>query len=167
MTNQNTVLIVFIIAAIILLVMAPNISTLICILVIFCLLSIFFPALFNFNENFQNANEHLSSQTGNNFDQILGSDPMMNNQQRWISPPPQPSPKGHKFNEETLIYDNITGTIMSGSDMMDNIQLVSPPWISPEWNSSDTYTPSINNENYIESVNYENDPGMIYNNCGV
>jgi len=74
-------------------------------------------------------------------------------------------PQGDSKNFESLIYDNVTGTIMTGSQFMDSTGLVTPPFVSPAWLSSDAYGPSSKGE--IDPADYENDPRMLYNKCSL
>ena len=74
------------------------------------------------------------------------------------------TPRGHSKNFESLIYDNVTGTIMSGSQFMENTGIVTPPWVAPAWNP-DAYGPSSKGE--LNPADYENDPRMLYNKCSL
>lgn len=73
-------------------------------------------------------------------------------------------PQGDSKNFESLIYDNVTGTIMTGSQFMDNTGIVAPPWVAPAWNP-DAYGPSSKGE--LDPADYENDPRMLYNKCSL
>lgn len=74
------------------------------------------------------------------------------------------TPQGDRKNFESLIYDNVTGTIMTGSQFMDNTGIVAPPWVAPAWNP-DAYGPSSKGE--LDPADYENDPRMLYNKCSL
>lgn len=73
-------------------------------------------------------------------------------------------PKGPSQNYESLIYDNVTGTIMSGSQFMENTGIIAPPWVAPAWDP-DAYGPSSKGE--MDPADYENDPRMLYNKCSL
>jgi len=72
--------------------------------------------------------------------------------------------KGDSKNFESLIYDNVTGAIMTGSQFMENTGIVAPPWVAPAWNP-DAYGPSSKSE--LNPSDYENDPRMLYNKCSL
>lgn len=69
-------------------------------------------------------------------------------------------PHGSSKNYESLIYDNTTGTIMTGSQFMDNTGVVAPLWIPPAWDP-DAYGPSSTGE--LNPSDYEDDPRLLYN----
>lgn len=73
-------------------------------------------------------------------------------------------PKGPSQNYESLIYDNVTGTVMSGSQFMENTGIIAPPWVAPAWDP-DAYGPSSKGE--MNPADYENDPRMLYNKCSL
>jgi hypothetical protein len=72
--------------------------------------------------------------------------------------------KGITYDYESLIYDNTTGTIMSGSQFMENTGIVAPLWIPPAWDP-DAYGPSAKGD--LDPADYENDPRMLYNKCSL
>ncbi len=72
--------------------------------------------------------------------------------------------KGITYDYESLIYDNTTGTIMSGSQFMENTGIVAPLWIPPAWDP-DAYGPSSKGD--LDPADYENDPRMLYNKCSL
>lgn len=72
-------------------------------------------------------------------------------------------PQGDSKNFESLIYDNVTGTIMTGSQFMDSTGLIVPPWVNPAWAPADNLGPSSKGE--LDPADYENDPRMLYNKC--
>jgi hypothetical protein len=73
-------------------------------------------------------------------------------------------PRGDSKNFESLIYDNVTGAIMTGSQFMENTGIVAPPWVAPAWNP-DAYGPS--SKGVLNPGDYENDPRMLYNKCSL
>ncbi|AYV77422.1 MAG: hypothetical protein Dasosvirus2_18 [Dasosvirus sp.] len=73
-------------------------------------------------------------------------------------------PRGQLKNYESLIYDNTTGTISTGSQFMDNTGVVAPLLIPPAWDP-DAYGPSSKGE--LNPSDYENDPRMLYNKCSL
>jgi len=73
-------------------------------------------------------------------------------------------PKGDSKNYESLIYDNVTRTIMTGSQFMENTGLIAPPWVAPAWNP-DAYGPS--SKGTLNPADYENDPRLLYNKCSL
>lgn len=75
------------------------------------------------------------------------------------------TPKGDSKNYESLIFDNVTGTIMSGSQFMENTGLVTPPWVAPAWNP-DAYGPSSKGTQ-MKISDFEDDPRMLYNKCSL
>jgi len=73
-------------------------------------------------------------------------------------------PKGKTSDYESLIFDNTTGMIMTGSQFMDNTGVIAPLWIPPAWDP-DAYGPSSKGE--LDPEDYENDPRMLYNKCSL
>jgi hypothetical protein len=73
-------------------------------------------------------------------------------------------PRGSMKDYESLIFDNTTGSIMSGSQFMENTGIVAPPWIAPAWDP-DAYGPSSKGE--LDPADFENDPRMLYNKCSL
>jgi hypothetical protein len=73
-------------------------------------------------------------------------------------------PKGKTSDYESLIFDNTTGAIMTGSQFMDNTGVIAPLWIAPAWDP-DAYGPSSKGE--LDPEDYENDPRMLYNKCSL
>jgi hypothetical protein len=92
-----------------------------------------------------------------NTDPIPGNDPDFYGQKTV-------HPIGKTSDYESLIFDNTTGSIMSGSQFMDNTGIVAPPWIAPAWDP-DAYGPSSKGE--FDPEDYENDPRMLYNKCSI
>lgn len=74
------------------------------------------------------------------------------------------TPRADSKNFESLIYDNVTGTIMTGTQFMENTGIVAPPWVAPAWNP-DAYGPSSKGE--LDPADYDNDPRMLYNKCSL
>jgi hypothetical protein len=73
-------------------------------------------------------------------------------------------PKGKTSDYESLIYDNTTGAIMTGSQFMENTGIIAPLWVAPAWDP-DAYGPS--SKGSINPADYENDPRMLYNKCSL
>lgn len=73
-------------------------------------------------------------------------------------------PRGPNKNYESLIFDDVTRSIMTGSQFMDNTGLVTPPWVAPAWDP-DAFGPSSKGE--IDPADYDNDPRMLYNKCSL
>jgi hypothetical protein len=73
-------------------------------------------------------------------------------------------PHGSTKDYESLIYDNTTGTVMTGSQFMTTTGLVTPPWIAPAWDSQ-AHGPSSSGT--LNPSDYENDPRMLYNKCSL
>lgn len=73
-------------------------------------------------------------------------------------------PRGKTSDYESLIYDNTTGAIMTGSQFMENTGIIAPLWIPPAWDP-DAYGPSSKGE--LNPADYENDPRMLYNKCSL
>jgi hypothetical protein len=73
-------------------------------------------------------------------------------------------PQGPAKNYESLIFDNVTGTVMTGSQFMDSTGIIAPPWVAPAWNP-DVAGPSSKGE--IDPADYENDSRMLYNKCSL
>lgn len=69
-----------------------------------------------------------------------------------------------KNNYESLIYDNITGTVMTNTQFMENTGIIAPPWIAPAW-KPDALGPSSKDK--LDPADYENDPRMLYNKCSL
>lgn len=74
------------------------------------------------------------------------------------------TPRGPNKNYESLIFDDVTRSIMTGSQFMENTGLVTPPWVAPAWDP-DAYGPSSKAE--IDPADYDNDPRMLYNKCSL
>jgi hypothetical protein len=77
---------------------------------------------------------------------------------------PNSNGNANSANYESLIYDNTTGTIMTGTQFMENTGIIAPPWVAPAWNP-DAYGPSSKGE--LDPADYENDPRMLYNKCSL
>lgn len=73
-------------------------------------------------------------------------------------------PKGTTKDYESLIFDDTTGAIMTGSQFMENTGIVAPLWVPPAWDP-DAYGPSSKGE--LDPADYENDPRMLYNKCSL
>lgn len=73
-------------------------------------------------------------------------------------------PRRKSNDYESLIYDNTTGAIMSGSQFMENTGIIAPPWIPPAWDP-DAFGPSSKGK--LDPVDYEDDPRMLYNKCSL
>ena len=86
-----------------------------------------------------------------------GIDPMRVNEQEL-------KPRTQFKNLESLIFDDVTGTIMTGTQFMENTGIVAPPWVAPAWDP-DAYGPSSKGE--LNPGDYENDPRMLYNKCSL
>lgn len=65
---------------------------------------------------------------------------------------------------ESLVFDPVTQTIMTGSEFMDETGIITPPWIPPAWDPN-ALGPS--SKGVIDPEDYENDPRMIYNKCSL
>ena len=74
------------------------------------------------------------------------------------------TPRKPNDNYALMIYDNVTGTVMTNEQFMDNTGIVAPPWIAPAWDP-DAYGPS--SKGYLDPADYENDPRMLYNKCSL
>jgi len=85
-------------------------------------------------------------------------DPMLN-ENSLVRPMPD------KKNFESLIYDSITGTVMTGSDFMANSGLITPPFVLPAWSDGTQLGPSSKSE--LDPADYENDPRLLYNKCSL
>jgi len=68
------------------------------------------------------------------------------------------------MNNEALIYDNVTGSVMTGTQFMENTGIIAPRWIPPAW-APDANGPSSTGE--LNTSDYENDPRMLYNKCSL
>lgn len=73
-------------------------------------------------------------------------------------------PRASTKDYESLIFDNTTGAVMTGSQFMQNTGIVAPLWIPPAWDP-DAYGPSSTGE--LNPSDYENDPRMLYNKCSL
>ena len=145
--------------------------TVIVILMVLCLIT---PSLYNtscrkykyisnsdnlndYNLNSDNSNEYFSS-TQEMEPPSLGVDDYNEDDEGSIGP------KWNNKDYESLIYDNETGTIMTGSQFMRDTNLIAPPWIAPAWDPN-AVGPSSKGE--INPDDYENDERMIYNKCSL
>jgi hypothetical protein len=63
---------------------------------------------------------------------------------------------------ETLIFDSTTGSIMTGSQFMDNTGIITSPWVPPAW-SPDMKGPSASG--VLNESDFDEDPRKIYNKC--
>lgn len=120
------------------------------------------PRFFNFNgSNGSNGSNKkvesfITDQRINN-DTVSGTDPDFHGQKTV-------HPRGKTSDYASLIYDNTTGAIMTGSQFMENTGIVAPLWIAPAWDP-DAYGPSSKGE--LDPEDYENDPRMLYNKCSL
>lgn len=73
-------------------------------------------------------------------------------------------PRTQFKNLESLIFDDVTGTIMTGTQFMENTGIVAPPWVAPAWDP-DAHGPSSKGE--LNPSDYEDDPRMLYNKCSL
>lgn len=73
-------------------------------------------------------------------------------------------PRASTKDYESLIFDNTTGAVMTGSQFMQNTGIVAPLWIPPAWDP-DAYGPSSTGD--LNPSDYENDPRMLYNKCSL
>lgn len=68
---------------------------------------------------------------------------------------------------ESVIFDDITQTIMTGSKFLKDTKLIPPPWISPAWDLS-AVEPDVNADDVWKTFDqYGDDPRMIYNRCSL
>ena len=105
----------------------------------------------------QTSEPFTAVQEADKTDYISGTDPMASYENVL-------RPRGSSKDYESLIFDNATGTIMTGSQFMDSTALVTPPWVPPSW-APDMYGPSSKGK--IDPGDYENDPRMLYNRCSL
>ncbi len=108
------------------------------------------------------ANEHFTAvqetKETDKTDYISGTDPMASYENVL-------RPRGSSKDFESLVYDNTTGSILTGSQFMETTGIVAPPWIAPAWSGGDMLGPSSKGE--IDPSDYENDPRMLYNKCSL
>lgn len=100
---------------------------------------------------------NVNNTNGNYYDMVNGTNPF-DNMDGGLTP------KGANKNYESLIYDNVTRTIMTGSQFMENTGIIAPPWVAPAWNP-DAYGPS--SKGTMNPTDYEDDPRMLYNKCSL
>jgi hypothetical protein len=74
-------------------------------------------------------------------------------------------PHGPLKDNESIIYDSTTGSIMTGSQFMDTTGLITPPYVPPAWNPNQE--PPKTKSGEIDVNEYMNDPRLIYNKCGI
>ena len=86
---------------------------------------------------------------------VQANDPMLPNNSSVL--------QQHSYNE-SLIYDNVTGSVMSGTQFMENTGIIAPRWIAPAWDP-DAHAPSSLGD--LNPSDYENDPRMLYNKCSL
>ena len=68
---------------------------------------------------------------------------------------------------ESVIFDDVTQTIMTGSKFLKDTNLIHPPWISPAWDLS-MVEPDVNADDVWKTFDqYRDDPRMIYNRCSL
>ncbi len=74
------------------------------------------------------------------------------------------SPQGDIYNYESLIYDNVTGSVMTGTQFMKDTGIVAPLWLPPAWDPN-ALGPSSKGK--INPSDYENDSRLLYNKCSL
>ena len=120
------------------------------ILFIVSFIIIFFIILrYSHSNNIVDATEDFTAIQSN--DKLKGADPN----------PVNETVKPINKNNESVIYDNKTQSIMTGSEFMKNTGVAGSQWIAPAWNPS-SFSPSK-----INVEDYENDPRMLYNKCSL
>lgn len=116
------------------------------------------PRLKLFDSVLDNSNNNVESFiTNQRINTVSGVDPDFHGQKTV-------HPRGKTSDYASLIYDNTTGAIMTGSQFMENTGIVAPLWIPPAWDP-DAYGPSSKGE--LDPEDYENDPRMLYNKCSL
>lgn len=133
-----------------------NLETFILVTVVVLVLFVVLPSIYN-GSTYRPCNDKENFTATQEIDSVRGTDP--NGSDNGLI-----SLKGDSKNFESLIYDNVTGTIMTGSQFMENTGIVAPPWVAPAWNP-DAYGPSSKGE--LDPADYENDPRMLYNKCSL
>jgi len=118
----------------------------------------------NSSEGFTSVQKMESSRSSVNYDPVSGNDFTSGSQFGNDVNNAEASPAGDLKNFESLIYDNVTGTIMTGSQFMENSGIVAPPWVSPAW-APDAFGPSSKGKFIPED--YEDDSRMLYNKCSL
>lgn len=104
-------------------------------------------------------NEHFKTpQLMNSVDKVQDYDPEEDNSEKIKHP------RASIKENETLIFDNTTGAIMTGSQFMENTGIITPPWVSPAWNPNER-APGAKGELKIDD--FDNDPRMLYNKCSL
>lgn len=103
------------------------------------------------------ARSQKACKSDTNYDPVEGTDPDFVGQATL-------HPRGKTSDYESLIFDNTTGAIMTGSQFMENTGVIAPLWIPPAWDP-DAYGPSSKGE--LDPEDYENDPRMLYNKCSL
>jgi len=106
-------------------------------------------------ENFGQISQNPPKEKG-----TQGVDPMRNDLDR----PADGYPRGSTGDFESLIYDNTTGTIMTGSQFIEKTGVIAPLWVPPAWDPN-ALGPSSKGE--LNPDDYDNDPRMIYNKCSL
>jgi hypothetical protein len=91
-------------------------------------------------------------------DTVQGNDPEEVNNEKIRHP------RESLKDNESLIFDNTTGAIMTGSQFMEETGIITPPWVAPAWNP-DELGPASKGE--LNPEDYENDPRMLYNKCSL
>jgi hypothetical protein len=114
----------------------------------------------NFNSNMRRVEGFTTQQKMRvkYLDSVGGVDPADDDHEKIIHP------RASLKDDESLIFDNTTGAIMTGSQFMENTGIVAPPWVAPAWDP-DAYGPASKGE--INVDDYENDPRMLYNKCSL
>jgi hypothetical protein len=133
-----------------------NIESLILVAIVLLVLFIVLPSIYNSGYGCK-TKENFSPIMSEKQDNIRGIDPDESNNG-------SVNQQGPSKNYESLIFDNVTGTVMTGSQFMDNTGIIAPPWVAPAWNP-DVEGPS--SKGTINPDDYENDPRMLYNKCSL
>jgi len=68
---------------------------------------------------------------------------------------------------ESVIFDDVTQTIMTGSKFLKDTNLIPPPWVGPAWNIS-MEEPDVDADDVWKTLDQlRDDPRMIYNRCSL
>lgn len=73
---------------------------------------------------------------------------------------------GEEYEYESAIYDPNTQTLMTGSQFMEDTELVPPVWVYPAWDPNVPLIPA-DGSNSVTYSDFENDKRMIYNKCSL
>lgn len=144
-----------------------SVETIILVVIILIALFVMLPSLFAYDDTKYSPklNERFTNEQKMYHDGLIGSPPD-------VSPANYPNanensylgPQNDSKNYESLIYDNVTGTIMSGSQFMESTGFIAPPWVAPAWDPN-AYGPS--SKGTLNPADYENDPRLLYNKCSL